>query len=562
MVDSSVLPQGSPNLDSLLPSGVDGTPSRSSPLLVRGTQQPGVCLLPVDAVGDLPSPVWVAAMDPAVSDAITADVARLPWYHRTLAGYSNAPVPCVSRELVLDCDVSGNHSRPWLFLRQRLGPSVALLHLGGGGRCADLCVAFQLRYLLGWSDSEYSTMIHGVELRRAAFAWLRIRKNRKLQFWMATDVAERAEWSVGEWCQTFEWSGERRLSFNAYADEQLSYDAEGKVPYSDGCFLCAVANCFGVIVEVWPWSSGCCGPTPTVIRPVTGTAVLGVVRLLNDYEGQHFYAVVPVIDGSPASEAVTAAVAAQASAFSAQGSQSGGHPRDSFVSCEHGWVRCTSTTALSESAVSPLCTRPNCVADAQMWHQYNSEALNGRGSGGVRDPPPVVPPQADSEAHAEGSLAAAVSRRAVSVTSVGAGEAACDNGPHSPSPNPSLEVTPSARADEVTALSASAHPRPPRRVLPREPLLGAAQEADALCHFSRHFAAPIPSHRRVAAGSVERFGFPPRRRDCLLWREGALPTLLQLLCARRGALRYTSILRRGRLACCGTISLGAPVHVQ
>eukprot|EP00966_Prymnesium_polylepis_P089564 2073724-Prymnesium_polylepis.1 len=60
-------------------------------------------------------------MDPAVSDAIAADIAMLPWYPRFLAGYSKAPVLCVSRELVLDCDVSGNHPRPWLFLRQRLG---------------------------------------------------------------------------------------------------------------------------------------------------------------------------------------------------------------------------------------------------------------------------------------------------------------------------------------------------------------------------------------------------------------------------------------------------------
>jgi hypothetical protein len=213
-------------------------------------------------------------------------------------------------------EVSSSYPLPWLFLQQRIGSSVALLHLGGGGVCADLCIAFQLRHLLSWSEEVYSDQCSRHGIRRAALSWLRDRSNRGRTFLQPTD-AEPFEWIVSVWCRSNGWDDSR--SFGVYADACMAPAPNGDMPYFDACMLCGVANAFGVVIESWPWTAGHCGPFPVVIPPSAGIPVRGVVRLLNECPA-HFYAVVPVV----APSASGAGPSAPVPAASGEGQKIGG----------------------------------------------------------------------------------------------------------------------------------------------------------------------------------------------------------------------------------------------
>ena len=254
-------------------------------------------LLPAGEVLSLPAGLpQPATWAPSHSASVATDLALCSWYPSMLASYASAPVLCLSTSGVSALpsgaeEVSCSYPLPWLFLQQRIGASVALLHLGGGGVCADLCIAFQLRHLLSWSEEVCSDQCSRHGIRRTALSWLRNRDNRCRTFLQPTD-AEPLEWIVSVWCRANGWDDSS--SFGVYADACMAPTSDGGMPYFDACMLCGVANAFGVVIESWPWTKGHCGPFPLVIPPAAGIPVRGVVRLLNECP-VHFYAVVPVV---------------------------------------------------------------------------------------------------------------------------------------------------------------------------------------------------------------------------------------------------------------------------
>ena len=220
-----------------------------------------------------------------------------PLYFEYAASYpEGARVAYMSGAIVRGCKEADPEFTPLIEMLQRcVSPKLRAIDRGGGGRCGDNSIAFQLRVILGGSASELS----GATVRAEALGHLRDAGVRHRKFRHPSGTLH----SIGEWASLERPDGG---SFDTWADLQFKQDRDGVMPYLGHAALAGVADFYGVIVEVWAVSQYCTplrgvhgpvcyrtsvSPVPTIINPSEDVKVVGVVRLANVCD-THFVAIV------------------------------------------------------------------------------------------------------------------------------------------------------------------------------------------------------------------------------------------------------------------------------